>query len=128
MNVKKKGFAQLGRIERFRINRLIRKKEKEISQKLHQPAESRIQIKTYSSEGRNKKSSVHLEMRFNNKKFESDFSGWNIYLVMRHCFDSILNQIEHEFHLSDSHHAYRKKPKSLKKPKDFEELRERSWK
>ncbi len=125
MKQDKKGFENLEEFEREIIDEVIEKNLNSISKKIGTPSNVKVYFKTYKKEGKNKKTSIHLELKLNNKTIEADEEGWNSVRATKKVFEKIITQIEHEFHISETHHAHRKKPKSLKKPKEFIELDEK---
>mgnify|MGYP006296742011 CR=1 FL=1 len=122
MKNKIKGFENVSKFENFLIDREIKKYFKKITRTVGEPTGFRFFIKTYFTKGKNKMTSIHIEIKLNNRKFEADKKGWNSTKVTKSCFEKILNQMEHEFHVSDTKHAFRKRPKSKKLPKNFKKF------
>lgn len=55
-----------------------------------------------------KKYSLSLLVFLRTRNFESDSSGWSLHEAITDSFEKILNEIEHAYHISETHHAYRK--------------------
>ncbi|MFW5846695.1 MAG: hypothetical protein ACOCUU_00910 [Nanoarchaeota archaeon] len=116
-----KGFDNLTGFERFLINRIIQKNLGKVKKYVGEPSRFRFFVKSYSNEGKNKRTSIHLEIKLNNRNFEADAQGWNSSKVTKSIFEKLLNQIEHEFHTSDIKNA-QKKSRKQQKPKDLRDL------
>ncbi len=121
-----KGLDRLTEKEQDKIKEIIKKETKRFTQFLEEPSKMKFFVQTYSNEGNNKKTSIHLEIKIKTRNFEADDQSWKSIESTKKCFTKIKNQIEHQYHVSDTHHAYRKKPNHKKRPKEFKKRKKQN--
>ncbi|MDP3987123.1 MAG: hypothetical protein Q8P81_02755 [Nanoarchaeota archaeon] len=119
-----KGLENLTPEEELKVEKVIESNIKKIEKRFSEPSNLKVHIKVYSEEGERKKTSINIELRVKTRKFNVDSQEWNSHVAVKNAFEKLMTLLEHEFHTSDTHHAHRKKPKSLQKPKDFIKLKE----
>lgn len=60
-----------------------------------------VMAKPYHEEGKNKEYSIYVAVNLGSRKFEADNRDWRLSPGVRNAFEKIMQELEHEFHLSD---------------------------
>jgi hypothetical protein len=120
-----KGVEELTEKETQLVNRLLNEYYVRIQRQLKNFTSMEFHVKEYEKAGKGrqkmeesekkkkKKFSIHIRIDAN-KVFESDYADWDLARAIHKALNKLMNQIEHEFHVSDQHDKFRK-PQNVRK-------------
>lgn len=100
-NVKVKA-EDLNESEKGIVNKEVSYNEPKISREVD-ISKIELKIKKYHQEGNSQEYSLNLAVYIGNRKFDADHSDWELGPAIKKVFDKMLQELEHEFHLSDDH-------------------------
>lgn len=101
------GVEKLNDKEKEIINYLSEKYHQKLQRQVKNISKIKIQIKEYHINNNNKEYSLNVSVVLEHRKFEADSSGWDFSIVIKKAFEKIINEIEHNYHTSDTHKAKR---------------------
>ena len=120
-----KGVEQLTEKETQLVNRLLNEYYTRIQRQLKNFTSMEFHVKEYEKAGKGKKKmedsekkkkkkfSIHIRVD-STKVFEADYTDWDLARAIHKTLNKLMNQIEHQFHVSDQHDKSRK-PQNVKK-------------
>ncbi len=100
--IKLKGDELLNSEEKALLDKLIDEYSLKIEQKLKK-ASLDLHIKVYDKEGQRKKFSLNLRAFSPAKTIEASDADWDFARTSHKVFNKLMNEIEHQFHVSDQH-------------------------
>ncbi|MDD5193580.1 MAG: hypothetical protein PHF67_03250 [Candidatus Nanoarchaeia archaeon] len=71
--------------------------------------------KVNEEKGKSKKYSVHVKVFSSTRNFDGESSDWDFARTLHKSFIKVLNEIEHEFHVSDKGNEFRKSQNRIKR-------------
>ena len=103
-----RGMKELDEKERFVYNKLSSEYSAKIERQLKTVNLIEVLIKDYSKEGKSKKYSIHVKVFSNTRNFDGGAADWDFARTLHKAFIKVINEIEHEFHVSDKGNEFRK--------------------
>ncbi len=97
------GSEKLTQEEEETANKIINNFYPKIERIVKAPLSLKIYIKEYEKDGKGKKYSIDLEIRFSGKKMTSSSFSYDLSKAVRDSLTKIENEIEHKFHSSEQH-------------------------
>lgn len=98
-----KGSEKLTKEEQEIANKILNNFHPKIQRIVKAPLSLKLYVKEYEKDGKGKKYSTNLEIRFSGKKMTSSSFDYNLSKAIRDSLTKIENEIEHKFHSSEQH-------------------------
>lgn len=67
-----------------------------------------VLIKDYSREGKSKNYSIHVKVFSSTRNFDAGADDWDFARTLHKAFIKVMNEIEHEFHVSNKGNEFRR--------------------
>jgi hypothetical protein len=113
-----KGIKELDEKERFIFDKLSFEYSKKIERQLKNVNFIEVYIKDYSKKNfrkvfdqnheKAKKFSIHVKVISSTRNFDAGADDWDFARTLHKAFIKVINEIEHEFHVSDRGNGFRK--------------------
>lgn len=87
------------------IQQVSEKTLEKMQKKLQGITRMNIKVKTYHAEGKNKKFSIISALNLGSRKFEANAEDWKIAKALKESLNSLSNEVEHSFHISNKSHV-----------------------
>lgn len=110
-----KGIEKLDDENKRIFDKLCNEYSKKIERELKNTGLVEVLIKDYSREGKKSKFSIHVKVISSTRNFDAGASDWDFARTLHKSFNKVLNEIEHEFHVSNQHDGIRKPQKRRKR-------------
>jgi len=100
--IKIKGDGLLNNDEKELLNKLLNEYASKIERELKKSS-LELHIKVYDREGQRKKFSLNLRALSPAGVIEASDADWDFARTLHKTFNKLMNEIEHQFHISDQH-------------------------
>lgn len=103
-----KGISELDENERLIFDKLSSEYSNKIERQLKTVNLIEVLIKNYGKGGKSKKYSIHVKVFSNTRNFDAGADDWDFARTLHKAFIKVINEIEHEFHVSNKGNDFRR--------------------
>ncbi|MBS3075348.1 hypothetical protein J4429_02710 [Candidatus Pacearchaeota archaeon] len=96
-----RGMKELDEKEKLIFDKLSLEYSNKIQRQLKTVNLIEVLIKDYSKKGKSKNYSIHVKVFSNTRNFDAGSEDWDFARTLHKAFIKVINEVEHEFHVSD---------------------------